>query len=146
MRLSDILGDHPPKLVALPRYATALEAAALMKAENVGAVIVRDDDGQLIGLLSERNLALAIATRGARLFRSPIGELMSLVKATASPDDLTRDVMRMATERRIRHIPVLDGETVIALVSVGDLLKARLAEKIEENDVLQDLARVAAGR
>ncbi|HEX3406488.1 MAG TPA: CBS domain-containing protein [Caulobacteraceae bacterium] len=66
---------------------------------------------------------------------------MSIVKATASPDDLTREVMRMATERGIRHIPVLDGETVIALVSVGDLLKARLAEKIEENDVLQDLAR-----
>jgi CBS domain-containing protein len=146
MRLSEILGERPRRLVSLPRTATAIEAAALMKSDNVGAVIVRDDDGQLIGVLSERNLALAIATRGARLFRSPIGELMSIVRATATPDDLIHDVMRMATERRVRHIPVLDGETVIGVVSVGDLLKARLAEKIEENDVLQDLACVAVGR
>ena len=144
MRLSDILRARPRRLVSLPPSATAVEAAAVMKAENVGAVLVRDDRGRLLGVLSERNLALAIATRGARLFRSRVGELMSVAGATAAPEDAIRDVVRMMTERRARHMPVLDGESVVGIVSVGDLLKARLAEKTDENAVLQELARVGA--
>ena len=146
MKLSDILRERPRRLVSLPPSATAIEAAALMKAESVGAVLVRDDRGRLLGVLSERNLALAIAARGARLFRSRIDELMSVARPTAAPDDAVRDVVRVMTERRARHIPVLEGETVVGIVSVGDLLKARLAEKIEENAVLLDLARVAIHR
>jgi CBS domain-containing protein len=143
MKVSDVLRGRPRRLVSLPPSATAVDGAALMEAENVGAVLVRDDRGRLLGVLSERNLALAIATRGARLFRSRVDELMSVARPTAAPEDAIRDVMRMMTERRARHIPVLDGETVVGMVSVGDLLKARLAEKIEERAVLRDLARVA---
>ena len=141
MKVSAILRERPRRLVSLPPTATAVEAAAVMKSENVGAILVRDDRGRLLGVLSERNLALAIATRGARLFRSRIGELMSVGKPTVGPDDAIRDVMRVMTERRARHMPVLEGETLVGLVSVGDLLKARLAEKTEENAVLQELAR-----
>jgi CBS domain-containing protein len=142
MRLSDILRERPRRLVGLPPSATAVEAAALMKVENVGAVLIRDDRGRLRGVLSERNLALAIAARGARLFRTPVSELMSVASVTALPGDDIGDVTRVMTVRRARHIPVLEGETVVGVVSVGDLLKAQLAEKIEENAVLQDLARL----
>ena len=144
MRISDILRQRPRRLVSLPPSATAIEAADLMKSENVGAVLVRDDRGRLLGILSERNLALAIATRGAQLFRSRIGELMSVAGPSAAVDDPSRDAMRVMTERRARHMPVLDGETVVGIVSVGDLLKARLAEKTQENAVLQDLIRLRA--
>ena len=144
MRLSDILRQRPRRLVSLPPSSSAVEAAALMKSENVGAILVRDDRGRLLGVLSERNLALAIATQGARLFRSRIGELMSVGGPTAAPQDAIRDVVRVMTERRARHMAVLDGEVVVGVVSVGDLLKARLAEKIEENSMLLDLARLRA--
>ncbi|HEX3408022.1 MAG TPA: CBS domain-containing protein, partial [Caulobacteraceae bacterium] len=80
--------------------------------------------------------------RGARLFRTPVSELMSVASVTAVPGDDIREVSRVMTARRARHIPVLEGETVVGVVSVGDLLKARLAEKIEENAALQDLARL----
>jgi CBS domain-containing protein len=142
MKVSDILRERRRHLVSLPPSATAMEAATLMSAEHVGAVLVRDDRGRLLGVLSESNLALAIAAYGARLFRIRIGELMAVARPTAVLDDAIRDVMRVMTERRARHIPVLDGETVVGIVSVGDLLKARLTEKIQENAVLQDLARV----
>jgi CBS domain-containing protein len=144
MRLSDILGQRARRLVSLPPSATALEAAALMKCENVGAVLVRDDRGRLLGVLSERNLALAIASRGARLFRSRVDELMTVAGPTAAPGDTIRDVVHVMTERRARHMPVLEGEAVVGVVSVGDLLKARLAEKTEENAVLLDLVRLRA--
>jgi CBS domain-containing protein len=146
MTVSDLLCARPRRLVSLPPSATAVDGAALMEAENVGAVLVRDDRGRLLGVLSERNLALAIATHGARLFRSRIDELMSVARPTAAPEDAIGDVMRTMSERRARHIPVLDGETVVGIVSVGDLLKARLAEKAWENDAKRDLARVGVRR
>lgn len=67
---------------------------------------------------------------------------MSVSGPTARPSDSIVQVMRAMTERRARHIPVLDGEAVVGVVSIGDLLKARLAEKAQENAILQELARV----
>jgi CBS domain-containing protein len=102
---------------------------------------VRDYQGRLLGLVSERDLALAIATHGNALFRIRLGELMSTHPPTASPHDAVRDVTRIMTDQRARHLPVVDGERVVGLISIGDLLKARLAEKTEENAVLLDLTR-----
>jgi CBS domain-containing protein len=141
MRLSEILRDKPFRLIALPPSATALEAATLMKDEHVGAVLVLDAAGRLQGLVSERELALALATHGAALLRRHVGELMSVGGPTARAEDSVLDAMRAMTERRARHVPILDGETVIGVISIGDLLKARLVEQARENAVLQELAR-----
>ncbi len=112
-----------------------------MQAEQVGAVVVRDYRGRLLGIVSERDLAIGVAAHGGDLFRMRVSALMAVDVPTAGPGDGVRDVMRTITERRARHLPVLEGETVVGVVSVGDLLKARLAEKNQENAVLQDLAR-----
>jgi CBS domain-containing protein len=141
MRLSEVLREKPQRVVSLPPSATAADAAALMEAERVGAVVVRDYRGGLLGVVSERDLAIGIAAHGEALSRVRVGALMAVDVPTASPGDAVRDIMRTVTERRARHVPVLEGETVVGVVSVGDLLKARLAEKNQENAVLQDLAR-----
>jgi CBS domain-containing protein len=141
MRLSDILRHKPSRLIAVSPTATALDAAALMKSERVGAVLVLDAAGRLWGLVSERELALAISTHGAALLRQRVAELMSVGGPTANPDDSVSDTMLVMTRRRARHIPILDGEIVVGLVSTGDLLKARLAETVQEIAVLQELAR-----
>jgi CBS domain-containing protein len=141
MRLSEVLRDKPQRVVGLPPLATAAQASTLMNAERVGAVVVRDYRGGLLGVLSERDLAIGVAAHGGDLFRMRVGALMAIDVPTASPDDAVRDVIRTVTERRARHVPVLEGEAVIGVVSVGDLLKDRLAEKNQENAVLQDLAR-----
>lgn len=141
MRLSDILRQKPSRLIAVPPMATALDAAALMKSERVGAVLVLDAAGRLWGLVSERELALALSTYGAALVRRRVAELMSVGGPTARPDDSVSDTMLVMTQRRARHVPILDGEIVVGLVSTGDLLKARLAETVQEIAVLQDLAR-----
>jgi CBS domain-containing protein len=141
MRLSEVLREKPQRVVGLPPSATAAEASALMETERVGALVVRDYRGGLLGVVSERDLALGIAAHGGELGHIRIGALMAIDVPTASPGDAVRDVMRTVTERRARHVPVLEGDTVVGVVSVGDLLKARLAEKSQENAVLQDLAR-----
>jgi CBS domain-containing protein len=142
MRLSDILRDKPARLVTLPPTAPVVQAAVLMKLEGVGAILVCDARRRVLGVLSERDLVLGLAALGADVVTLTVGELMSTGGPTASLDDSIRDVMRTMTERRARHVPVLDGEEVAGVVSIGDVLKSRLAEKIQENAVLQDIARI----
>jgi CBS domain-containing protein len=142
MRLFEILREKPFRLIALPPTATALDAATVMRAEEVGAVLVLDDASRLLGVVSERDLVLGVAAEGATLLRRRAAEVMSVGGPTARPSDSVVHVMRTMTERRARHVPVLDGDAVVGVVSIGDVLKARLAEKVQENVVLQELARV----
>lgn len=140
MRLREVLRDKPHRVITLPRKASVSEASALMLLERVGAILICEG-GCVLGVLSERDLALAVAVRGPGLFKLTVGELMSANVPTATPDDSVRDVMQTMTEKRARHVPVIEGEAVVGMVSIGDVLKSRLAEKIQENAVLQDLAR-----
>jgi CBS domain-containing protein len=142
VRLFEILRDKPFRLIALPPTATALEAADLMKTEQVGAILVLDAGSRLLGQVSERDLVLGLAADGSTLPRRRVAEVMSVDGPTARPNDSVLHVMRIMTERRARHVPVLDGDAVIGVVSIGDVLKARLAEKIQENAILQELAQV----
>lgn len=141
MQVSEVLRNKVGHIVSLPPNASVIQAATLMKRETVGAILIRDDQGRILGVLSERDLALAIAALGPSLFNRHVDELMTVGVPTAKPGDSVRDVMRTMTERRARHMPVLEEETVVGVVSIGDLLKSRLAEKIQENAVLHDLAR-----
>ena len=140
MRLNQVLQSKPDHVVILSPKASVSQASALMMTERVGAILVCEG-GRILGILSERDLAVAISVRGTELFGLRIGELMSVEVPTAAPGDAVIDVMRMMTEKRARHVPVVDGESVVGMVSIGDVLKSRLAEKIQENAVLQDLAR-----
>jgi CBS domain-containing protein len=117
------------------------QASVLMRQERVGAVVVCEGE-RILGVLSERDLALAVGELGPDLFSRSVDELMSVDVPVAAPDDAVVDVMRMMTEKRARHIPVVEGGAVVGMVSIGDILKSRLTEKIFENAVLQDLARV----
>ena len=141
MRVSELLREKPERVVSLPPTARPNEAAALMRREKVGAVLISDDGGRILGILSERDLALAVATHGPSLFDQQVAELMSVNVPTARRGDAVRDVMRVMTERRARHVPVVDGGVVLGVISIGDVLKSRLAETVQENAVLHDLAR-----
>jgi CBS domain-containing protein len=141
VRLSEVLRSKPDRVVTLPPTAPLVQAAALMKVEGVGAVLICDERRRVLGVLSERDLALAIAAMGRALFELSVGEVMTVDAPTASPNDPVQSVMRTMTEQRARHMPVIEDGAVVGIVSIGDVLKSRLAEKIQENAVLQDLAR-----
>ena len=141
MRLSAVLGEKPRRVIGLGPTAPLIEAAALMKHEAVGAVVVWDEHRRMLGLLSERDLALAIVQERLDLFQLMVSDLMNTGAPTGAPTDSVRDVVRLMTNRRARHLPVIDDGRVVGVVSIGDLLKSRIMEKTQENAVLQDLAR-----
>ena len=141
MRISDVLKDKNHKLVTVPANAPIGQAVSRMRDEQVGALIVNTANGRLIGVLSERDIVLGLHAHGAALLGMAVDDVMRLGVPTASPSDSIIDTMKVMTERRVRHLPVVEDDTVVGLVSIGDITKYRLAEKSEENSVLQDLAR-----
>lgn len=141
MRISDILKDKNHRLVTVPGTAPIGEAVSRMHAEQVGALIVRSGNGRLLGVLSERDVVLGLDIYGTKLLAMSVDDVMTLDVPTAAPTDGIADAMKLMTDRRARHLPVIEDGIVVALVSIGDITKYRLAEKTEENSVLQDMAK-----
>ena len=108
---------------------------------RVGALVVTDEAGDLVGLLSERDLVHGLASRGKQLIDLTVREVMTTDVPTCSPSDRVTDVMSTMTNRRVRHLPVVDDGQLRGLISIGDAVKARLDDAALENRVLRDLSR-----
>jgi CBS domain-containing protein len=141
MRISDILTLKPGALVSVAPGTAIRRAVALMAAEHVGALVVADVDGRLLGIVSERGVVDGLARHGTHLLDRHVTDIMVSDGPTIGSSDTVVAAMRIMTERRARHLPVVDDRRLVGLVSVGDVLKSRLAEKSEEVTVLQDIAR-----
>jgi len=141
MRISDVLKGKSQKLVTVSASDSIAEALLRMSDERVGALVVRSESGRLIGVLTERDVIMGVNTFGAALLNMAVDNVMALDVPTASPSDSIIETMKVMTEQRVRHLPVIEGNVVVGLVSIGDITKFRLAEKTEENNVLQDLAK-----
>ncbi|MGH6614329.1 CBS domain-containing protein [Sphingomonas sp.] len=141
MRISDILALKPGKLVSVPPDTAIRRAVALMASEHVGALVVIDLEGRLLGVVSEHGVVDGLARHGVDLLDRHVTDIMMSDGPIVAPADTVVAAMRIMTERRARHLPVVDDGRLTGLVSVGDVLKSRLAEKAEEVTVLQDIAR-----
>lgn len=140
MLVSDIMNAKGHEVKTIHSDDTALCLAKRLKSEQVGALVVSDDGQSLDGIISERDLAYGLAAHGAKLHGIAVSELMTKAVITCSPKETIVDVMRVMTQRRVRHLPVMDGNRLIGLISIGDVLKHRLGEMQLEADVLRDYA------
>ena len=109
--------------------------------ERIGALVVVDRWGKLAGMFSERDVIHALAQHGAEALTYQVHELMTPDVTTCTPEDRIDAVMQVMTAHRVRHLPVMDKGQLIGLVSLGDLVKHRLAEKEQEAAVLRDITR-----
>ncbi len=108
--------------------ASVYDAIHLMAEKAVGALIVMDGPN-LVGVISERDYARKIILEGRSSENTKISEIMSSEVITVGPDNKIEECMAMMTERRIRHLPVLDGDKVLGVISLGDLVKYIIAEQ-----------------
>jgi CBS domain-containing protein len=126
MRVDAILQSKGSRIITI-RMGTSVEAAArLLKSENIGAVVVKDSCGTegdvVLGILSERDLLHAFADHGAAALKMSVASLMSRVVISCRPGDEAEDVAGLMLKHHIRHIPVLEGEALIGVISIRDLL------------------------
>ena len=143
MKVADILRIKGSVVRTVPPHETALLLSGHLRAEQIGALVVSTDGNSIDGIVSERDLAYGLATYGGRLPTIPISELMTKAVVVCSPEDSIIDVMKLMTRRRIRHVPVKDGDQLVGIISIGDVLKHRLGELQLEADVLRDYAVAA---
>jgi CBS domain-containing protein len=117
-----ILGQKGSEIFSISQDATVYEAIALMDNKNVGALVVMQDN-QLIGMMSERDYTRKVMLRGKRSRETQVREIMSTQLTVAHPHEPVEKCLRLMTEKRIRHLPVVDGETLRGVISIGDLVK-----------------------
>ncbi len=141
MRVSQILPRKRAGFVCIEPSATVREAVTLMKHYRIGSVLVVEEGNRLLGVLSERDVVYAVASEPINVLDRPALDFARRDAATTTPDDTVQSVMELMTATRARHIPVVQFGRVVGIVSVGDVVKSCLNEKIQENAVLQEIAR-----
>lgn len=136
MRISDVLRRKGAEVVTLAPDRTVRDLLALLAEHRVGALVVSSDGARVDGIVSERDVVRRLHVDEAALLDRPVAEIMTTDVHTCSPDDPLEDVMEVMTERRIRHLPVLVDGALAGIVSIGDVVKHRIAEVQHERDQL----------
>jgi CBS domain-containing protein len=115
----------------------------MLTKHRIGALIVSFEDGALIGIISERDIVRAIAEEGAAALTQNVGGCMTKEVATCEENDTIEEIMETMTRCRFRHMPVVEEDRIVGIVSIGDVVKTRIAETMREAQALKDY--IAAG-
>lgn len=137
MHVETILATKGSDVVTTRADESIAQAATRLEGHGIGALVVVDNSGAPVGILSERDIARGVTSHGARLPDTPVRELMSGKLVTCSPGDSVAELMTVMTEKRIRHLPVVSGGKLAGIVSIGDAVKMRLGEIEQEADAMR---------
>jgi CBS domain-containing protein len=137
MRISNVLQakGQGPSVVTVGPDTTVRELVALLGEHNIGAVVVSTDDKPVAGIVSERDVVRGLDS-GAAVLDQDVASIMTAQVQTAKPDDSVHDLMKLMTEHRIRHVPVVVDDQLHGIVSIGDVVKSRIGELEFERDQL----------
>ena len=143
MLVSQILKDKGDLVFTASPHETVGAAAALLLSRKVGAMVIVDSKDEVAGILSERDIVRVVAERGAAGLTQPISSCMSVDVVFATPSESVQTLLERMTDRRIRHLPVLRDGRLAGIISIGDLVKSRIAETEAEAENLK--AYITAG-
>ncbi|MFO7577364.1 MAG: CBS domain-containing protein [Pelovirga sp.] len=127
--VKEILADKGREVVTIHQDETLQEALNLLVEAGIGALVVVDDDGDIAGIFSERDYIRTVVRKKSSALKLPIRDIMTSMVLYVRPDQSVDECMSLVTEKRCRHLPVLDGGSLGGLVSIGDLVKASISEK-----------------
>ena len=137
MKLAELIRGKSHEIVKIRSDNSIAEAAIALTENKIGALLVEDQDGTIGGILSERDIVGGMAPHGADLHDVEVSELMTRDVIRCSPSDSVNEAMAMMTDRRIRHLPVFDGDELVGFISIGDLVKCRIMEVQSEAEALR---------
>lgn len=137
MSIRTILERKGTKVLTIRASVSVKRAADAMRRDGVAALVVVKAD-EIVGIVSERDIVAAFSHDGERVLNLSVGEIMSRTVVTVSPTDSVKLAMRLMTDRRVRHLPVLDNGRLAGIVSMGDVVRHRLEDLETESNVLRD--------
>ena len=138
MLVAAILARKGREVFTIDPFATIGAATELLRTHGIGALVVSDDGVTVSGIMSERDIVRGLAEVGHQVEGQPVAALMTADVVTCTPADTTEQLMALVTARRIRHVPVVDADRLVGLVSIGDIVAARVHELEEETQLLRD--------
>jgi CBS domain-containing protein len=138
MRISGILASKGSDVVTVSPDGSVDAAVGELHRRGIGALVVSRDGRTVEGILSERDVVYRIATDGAAALGATVASLMTTEVRTCTPQDSVEDLMRLMTEHRTRHLPVLDNGVLAGIISIGDVVKWRVTELEDEARHLTD--------
>jgi CBS domain-containing protein len=142
MTVRAILDSKGHQIMSVPPDAAMSEAIKLLSERRIGAVLVMSQ-GRIDGILSERDIVRVLGERGAAVLGEPVSNVMTRKVVNCRPSDTVSAIMEMMTLGKFRHLPVLDGERVVGLISIGDVVKWRVQEYENEQEALRTYIKTA---
>jgi CBS domain-containing protein len=128
IQISEILSAKGDIVWSVSPDATVLEAIQMMADKNVGALLVTKDE-QLVGVLSERDYTRKVVLKGRSSKETPVRDIVSDKVISVSPDHTVEECMKLMTEHRIRHLPVVEGSKILGVISIGDLVNSIISHQ-----------------
>jgi CBS domain-containing protein len=126
-------------VITISPTATLSEATEILSANRIGAVVVSTDGASVEGILSERDIVREIGRRGPRCLSDQVSAVMTAKVTTCAATDSAIEVMQTMTTGRFRHMPVMEGDRMVGFISIGDVVKMRLAELSMEKEALEGM-------
>ena len=143
MLITQLLNAKGRQVFTASPEDTLSAIAALLYSRKVGAFVVSDKIGRVVGIVSERDIVRAIAQQGPECLSRPVSEIMTRDVISAGTDETVEILLERMTDRRIRHLPVMEGARLVGIVSIGDLVKAKITAVEHEAQTLK--AYITAG-
>jgi CBS domain-containing protein len=137
MTVAAILRHKGHDVVSVLPTATIGEVVQVLATRRIGAVIVADDGAYPLGIVTERDIVNSLAANGVRTIEMSAGQLMTRTIRTATPGTTVSEAMTMMTAGRFRHLPVVDHGELVGIISIGDVVKARIMQQEHEVDSLK---------
>lgn len=137
MKISDVLRNKGSDVVTVAPTDTVTDLLTLLAEHGIGAVVVSSGDGSIDGIVSERDVVRRLHGIGAAALEEPVSAIMTVDVHTCTAKDEVSDLAARMTERRIRHVPVVEDDTLVAIVSIGDVVKHRIRDLSAERDQLE---------
>ena len=141
MRIHDVLRSKGDTVVTVRPEETVATLLGLLAEHGIGAMVVSSDASTVQGIVSERDVVRRLQEHGPALLDHTVGDIMTSEVHTCTPDDAIDDLMRVMTDRRVRHIPVVVDGHLAGIVSIGDVVKYRIDELTSERDQLSAYIR-----
>ncbi|MBR0792743.1 CBS domain-containing protein [Bradyrhizobium manausense] len=142
MTVRSILNTKGHQIMSVEPDAKLVAAVKLLAEKKIGAVLVMNQS-RLEGILSERDIVRVLGERGADVLDEPVSEVMTRKVVTCKETDTVAELMEMMTKGKFRHLPVLENNKVVGLISIGDIVKRRVQEYESEQEALRDYIKTA---
>lgn len=137
MYVDTILKKKGDQVFAVEPTDTISKAAQLLQEKGIGAALVKQSAGEILGIISERDIVRGLSRHQDNCLSMRVEDLMTSPVITCTPKDSINEVMQLMTDRRIRHLPVVDNDTLSGVISIGDVVKQRISEIEHESEALK---------